>query len=118
MPVLDDAIRAIADAALGQLHNSGGHSVTLPGPPGSGSAALEILYAGPAAPYTVPTEMASYETVARQPPDWMGTHRLTLHAPLVVFDMMWSDDEPVRVLGFSRGEWERALDAYEKAIGK
>lgn len=109
MPDLDDAIRATADAALGRLHDSGGNTATVPLPPDSVSTALEILYAGPAAPDTVPAEMASCETVAQQPPDWMGSHRLTLHAPLVVFDIMWSDGEPVRVLGFSRGEWERAL---------
>ena len=39
----------------------------------------------------------------------MPTYRLTVNAPLVVFDIAWRPDEPLRIMNFSRGNWEQEL---------
>ncbi len=106
MPTLNDNVRSIAHDALARLRAGDGRSATLTGPEGIG---LDISYRGPAAPETVPEDIASYALVAEQEPGWAGAHRLTIHAPLAVFDLMWNADEPLRILGYSRGDWERAL---------
>jgi len=106
MPTLNDNVRALAHAALARLRDGDGKATLLAGANG---VELDISYAGPAAPETVPEDIASYDMVTEQDPKWLGTHRLTIHAPLVVFDLMWNADEPLRILGYSRGEWERAL---------
>jgi hypothetical protein len=76
--------------------------------PGEGSP-IEILYHGADLPGSVPGSVADYQYIADQPPGWQGAHRLVVRAPLVVFDLCWNPDEPLRIMGFSRGDWERAL---------
>lgn len=75
---------------------------------------LEVTYRGPDLPDAVPEPVADYAMVAAQPPGWQGAHRLVVRAPLVVFDLCWNRDEPLRVLGFSRGEWEAALTEADR----
>ena len=52
--------------------------------------------------------MASAERIAAERP-WLGAYRLTAATPLVVLDLCWSDDQPLRILTFSRGTWEQLL---------
>jgi hypothetical protein len=37
------------------------------------------------------------------------TYRLTVNAPLVVFDIAWQPDEPLRIMNFSPGNCEQEL---------
>jgi hypothetical protein len=106
MSALNENVRKIAHAALALLRDADGNTTMLPGPDGED---LKITYKGTIAPETVPVGIASHAMVMEQAPGWSGEHRLSIYAPLVVFDLMWNDDEPIRVLGYSRGEWERAL---------
>jgi ferredoxin len=106
MTALNENVRAIALVALARLRAAASNSTSLSG---TGGADLDIIYKGSAAPRSIPIDIASHAMVAEQAPGWVGTHRLSIHAPLVVFDLMWNDNEPIRVLGYSRGEWERAL---------
>ncbi len=42
---------------------------------------------------------------------WVATYRLKVHAPLIVLDLAWRDDDPLRIMTFSRGDWEAGLMA-------
>ena len=53
--------------------------------------------------------------IAQQRP-WSGAYRLTVKAPLLVLDLYWNADEPMRILQFSRGEWEAALRALVRVV--
>lgn len=75
----------------------------------AGAAPLDISYRGPDLPDTVPRSIADAGMVAAQPADWVGAHRLVIRAPLVVLDLCWNVGEPLRIMGFSRGEWEDGL---------
>ncbi|MEE8445628.1 MAG: hypothetical protein V3S44_09785 [Alphaproteobacteria bacterium] len=74
-------------------------------------ATLEISCRGPDLPGAVPGPCASYQMIADQPAGWRGAYRLVVRAPLVVFDLCWNADEPLRIMGFSRGDWEGELMA-------
>ena len=57
----------------------------------------------------LPAEIADFEAVLLQDPAWIGAHRLVLRVPLVVLDVCWNEDEPVRIMAFCRGDWEDDL---------
>ena len=106
----------LAGAALFVLAHKGarrvdvdrGHwQVRLDGP---GGVALDISCSGPELPDDVPADVAAPDLVAAQRP-WVGAYRLVVTAPLVVLDLSWNPDEPLRVMTFSRGDWERDLMA-------
>ena len=42
-------------------------------------------------------------------PNWRGTHRLVVAPPLVALDLCWTPGEPLRIMTFSRGDWEEEL---------
>lgn len=69
---------------------------------------LDIRCAGPDLPSRVPATIAPPDLIARQRP-WVGAYRLTVTAPLIVFDLYWNPDEPLRIMTFSRGDWESDL---------
>lgn len=73
-----------------------------------GGVPLEISCAGPDLPRGVPEEIATPGLIAENRP-WAGAYRLIVTARLIVFDVYWSPGEPLRVMGFSRGDWERDL---------
>ena len=75
----------------------------------SDGTVARIAYRGPAVPRALPDALADYEMVRTQPPSWEGAHRLVIRAPLVVFDLAWNTDEPVRILVYCRGDWEGEL---------
>ncbi|MEE8334171.1 MAG: hypothetical protein V3R85_10010 [Alphaproteobacteria bacterium] len=72
-------------------------------------AALEISCSGPDLPGDVPEPVADYQMVSVQQAGWQGAYRLVVRAPLVVFDLCWNTGEPLRIMGFSRGDWESEL---------
>jgi hypothetical protein len=69
---------------------------------------LDIRLAGPDLPSRLPALIAPADLIARQRP-WIGAYRLTVTAPLIVLDLYWNSDEPLRIMTFSRGDWEAAL---------
>jgi len=75
---------------------------------GAGGIEVAISLFGPDVPRTVPGVIATPDSIARERP-WLGTYRLVIRAPLIVFDLYWTKDEPLRIMGFSRGDWERTL---------
>lgn len=75
------------------------------------AATLEISCSGPDLPGEVPGPVADYQMIAAQQAGWRGTYRLVVRAPLVVFDLCWNAGEPLRIMGFSRGDWEGELMA-------
>ena len=102
----------MARRALAVLRTSGvaGENGTIAAELAQGDGApLDISYRGPELPASVPTPVADFQSIADQPPGWQGAHRLVVRAPLVVFDLCWNPDEPLRIMGFSRGDWERGL---------
>jgi hypothetical protein len=42
-------------------------------------------------------------------PDWQGRYRLVVAPPLVALDISWTPGEPLRIMYFSRGDWEAQL---------
>ncbi len=107
-------ISALAEAALARLRDSSSAAVALPQAAGED---VQITYSGPAMPHTIPASIASHDLVLAQDPGWAGAYRLTVRSPLVVFDLNWNADEPVRIMGFSRGDWERTLVPDEAVLG-
>jgi hypothetical protein len=98
-------VHELARAALACLRQAGRAEVNLAAAAGG---RLDIAYRGPAMPKTVPPGITGYQTVLDGGP-WEGAHRLVVRAPLVVLDVCWNPGEPVRIMGFSRGDWERHM---------
>jgi hypothetical protein len=91
--------------------------------PGDGSWRLEtetpdgvkfdISLTGPDLPATIPGESIHPTLIPAERP-WTGEYRLIVKAPLVVYDIYWKSGAPLRVMTFSRGDWEAALTALAK----
>jgi hypothetical protein len=110
------ALVALAGAALALLAHEGAAS------PGGeiagdtswrvnradGAAPLDISCSGPDLPEAIPGEVAHPSMIPFERP-WVATYRLVVRAPLIVLDLAWRDGEPLRIMTFSRGEWEAAL---------
>jgi hypothetical protein len=111
------ALTALAEAALVALARDGTRTeggrnpgdatwrLTTRTPDG---VAFDIHCTGPDLPAAVPAETANPADIPKLRP-WAGTHRLMVAAPLVAFDIYWRPDAPLRIMNFSRGDWERAL---------
>jgi len=69
---------------------------------------FEIRCTGPDLPATLPAELAFPADIPKEP-HWQGRYRLVVAPPLVVFDVSWTPGEPLRIMNFSRGEWEAQL---------
>lgn len=69
---------------------------------------FEVRCTGPDLPTTVPAEAALPSDIPKHP-KWRGTYRLVVAPPLVAFDICWRLDEPLRIMTFSRGDWEARL---------
>ena len=112
--VTADSVHELAQAALRALAHRGERNV---GGPMDGDftwviealtqhgAPLRIACSGPDLPDAIPGETIRPADVGRQMP-WAGVYRLTVTAPLPVFDLYWKPGEPLRILQFSRGDWE------------
>jgi hypothetical protein len=75
-----------------------------------GGVAVEVSLSGPDLPTAVPDETIHPAEIPNLRP-WAGTHRLAVAAPIVAFDIYWRPDAPMRIMTFSRGDWEDALKA-------
>ena len=75
-----------------------------------GRPPLDISLAGPDIPDTVSDGIAPPALIAGERP-WKGRYRLAIRAPLLVFDLYWTPGEPLRIMSFSRGDWESDLAA-------
>ncbi len=73
-------------------------------------AAITVSCTGPDLPAAIPDDTAHPSVIPFERP-WLGVYRLTVAAPLVVFDIAWRPDEPLRIMNFSRGNWEETLTA-------
>lgn len=73
-----------------------------------GGMTFEICCTGPDLPGAIATEVVLPSEIPRNP-DWQGRYRLVVAPPLVVFDIRWTPGEPLRIMNFSRGEWEDQL---------
>jgi hypothetical protein len=71
---------------------------------------LILSCTGPDLPSVIPGETAHPSVIPFERP-WVGTYRLVIRAPLIVLDLYWRPDAPLRIMGFSRGDWEAALVA-------
>ncbi len=69
---------------------------------------MEIAFAGADIPSGIPDRTAHPSDIPFERP-WVGDYRLAVSAPLVVMDLFWKGDEPLRIMGFSRGDWEADL---------
>ncbi|MDZ4780250.1 MAG: hypothetical protein SGJ19_08360 [Planctomycetia bacterium] len=100
-------------AARGQRETGGGTSIhvktTL------GVPHLDIRCTGPDLPKAVSAQTAHPSSIPKQRP-WVGTYRLAVKAPLLVFDIYWNPGEPLRIMQFSRGDWERELLAERDRV--
>ena len=108
------SLSQIAQAALAVLAENGARRVDIDGGrwqarlEGPGGIAFDILCTGPDLPATVPAAVAPPDLIVSQRP-WVGANRMVVTAPLIVFDLAWNTDEPVRIMTFSRGDWEADL---------
>lgn len=75
---------------------------------GGGDFPLDISCSGPDLPDGIPDETAHPSVIPFERP-WVGVYRLTVKAPLVALDLYWRPDAPMRIMGFSRGDWEDEL---------
>jgi hypothetical protein len=111
------ALKALAEAALAVVARDGiasdegenpGDKTWKMSTTSARGFAFEVSCRGPDLPETVPDLTISPAVIPAQRP-WTGTHRLVVAAPLVAFDLYWRNDEPLRIMTFSRGDWEDEL---------
>ena len=69
---------------------------------------LTVTCGGPDLPEGVPRQTAHPSIIPVERP-WVGVYRLEVRAPLIVLDLYWRPDAPLRIMSFSRGDWEREL---------
>ena len=69
---------------------------------------FEVSCSGPNLPASVPYEVAQPADIPKQRPR-NGTYRLGGAAPIIAFDVYWRTDAPLRIMTFSRGDWEQGL---------
>lgn len=70
--------------------------------------ALKICCGGPDLPTTIPDQTMFPADIPKEP-KWVGTYRLVVAAPIITFDICWKTEEPLRIMTFSRGDWEDDL---------
>ena len=75
--------------------------------------AFKVSCSGPDLPAAIPAKTIHPVEIPKQLP-WVGTHRLVVAAPIVAFDIYWRADAPLRIMTFSRGDWEDGLLALAR----
>ena len=68
------------------------------------------VLAGAALPAGIPDESIHPTLIPAERP-WVGDYRLIVKAPLIVYDIYWKSDAPLRIMTFCRGDWESELTA-------
>ncbi len=104
--IVASPVHRLAHSALRWLRRDRGMTAAITAPSGQ---RFELSYRGPEIPHALPDEIADFEAVLLQNPAWIGAHRLVVRVPLVVLDVCWNEDEPVRIMAFCRGDWEDDL---------
>ena len=111
-------LRELAEAALAALARKGAKTddgskssatwslvTTL-----SGGKTCEIRCVGPDLPASIPDTTVFPSDIPKDP-KWRETYRLVVSPPVVALDLAWRTEDPMRILTFSRGDWEAALIA-------
>ncbi|MCW5771718.1 MAG: hypothetical protein KIT16_08805 [Rhodospirillaceae bacterium] len=110
-------LKALAETALAVLARSGARTADNAAAhyaaTTDGGVRFDITCAGPALPATVPAETVHPSMIPKQRL-WRGTYRLQVKAPILAFDLCWNEGEPLRIMQFSRGDWERELAAMAR----
>ena len=101
------ALRILARA--GDIHQENGEKLiwtknvqTLDGMP------LSIRLTGPDLPKAIADNTILPSHIPLEP-HWQETYHLLVTAPLVTLEIAWGLGEPLRILNFSRGDWETNL---------
>ena len=111
------ALKELAETALAVLKRDGAKSEGGANPGDSTwrlatstpeGVAFDISCTGPDLPTAVPAETA-HPTIIPAERQWTGVYRLAVGAPLVALDIYWREDAPLRIMSFSRGDWEDGL---------
>lgn len=69
---------------------------------------FEIAMSGPDLPSDVPETIVFPAEIPKEP-RWRWTHRLVVAPPLITLDLRWRADSPLRIMAFSRGDWEAQM---------
>jgi hypothetical protein len=69
---------------------------------------FEIRLTGPDVPATIPDTVVAASEIPRNI-GWRETYRLVVSPPLIALDLGWRADGPLRIMTFSRGDWEAQL---------
>lgn len=109
--IAESALAMLADSRPSECGDEGWHV----GLGRDDAAPIAITLTGPDLPATVPDRVAPPELVAKERP-WIGTHRLVVRAPLKVLDLWWIPGSPLRIMSWSRGDWEYELIAGSHRI--
>ena len=71
---------------------------------------FDITLTGPDLPPAVADQMTLPPDIPNDP-HWRETYHLSVAPPNVALELTWGPDEPLRILNFSRGDWENQLQA-------
>jgi hypothetical protein len=69
---------------------------------------FDISLIGPDLPAGVADQMILPSDIPNDP-HWQETYHLSVAPPNVALELTWGTDEPLRILNFSRGDWEAQL---------
>lgn len=117
MATTDPAIKDLAETALSILDRKGtrqdggrnfGDSTWVYATKTPEGMRYGISCTGPDLPAFVPAEKVFPADIPADL-EWVGVYRLVIAPPLVAFDISWRPDEPLRIMTFSRGDWEAQL---------
>ena len=78
-----------------------------------GAETDDISLTGPDLPNHFPDQSIHPTLISAERP-WVGDYRLIVKAPLIVYDIYWKPDAPLRIMTFCRGDWELELTALAK----
>ena len=69
---------------------------------------LSIRLTGPDLPTAIADNTILPNRIPMEP-HWQETYHLLIGAPLITMEVAWGPDDPLRILNFSRGNWESYL---------
>ncbi len=99
-------LRQLANEALAVLARSGSRRLEAE----RAGVKLSLSLKGPDIPASVPATYAPPRLV-QDTTTWIGSYTLRVRAPLTTLEVAWNENEPLRIMAFSRGDWEAALTA-------
>ena len=108
------AIDALAAAALTVLARDGAKTANGDGPAWHvrletpDGLPFDIRFTGPDLPAAIAPSMILPSDIPKDP-KWRETYHLSVAPPNVAFEMTWGPGDPLRILNFSRGDWEAQL---------